>query len=153
MRYTSLLSVIFVLGFSGLSEAQFLDQTAIGAGYKYTGRNSLKLSLEYRTATSSSQGYFNIGAGAVYTPVNGNKKFLPEVHANYNNAVFMYGLSATLYALEPNIGLNIFNMMWLTGGYAISLNKDKYFKGITVGIQFNIAPVKGSNFYDKFKTF
>jgi hypothetical protein len=74
--------------------------------------------------------------------VNGNSKILPEIHAYYNNAIFMYGVSASPYALEPNIGLSLFNAIWLTGGYAIPLNNEKYFRGATVGIQFNIAPVK-----------
>lgn len=134
-------------------KAQFIDQTAIGVGYKYTGRNSLKLSFEYRTSTSSNQGYFNLGAGAIYTPVNGNNKILQAVHAYYNNAIFMYGMSVSPYAVEPNIGFSLLNIMWLTSGYAIPLNKEKYFRGITVGIQFNIAPVKASAFYDKFRTF
>ncbi|MDR2228156.1 MAG: hypothetical protein LBE39_01685 [Flavobacteriaceae bacterium] len=153
MKYSALLSVFLLFGALYFPKAQFIDQTAIGAGYKYTGRNSLKLSFEYRTSTSSNQGYFNLGAGAIYTPVNGNDKILPEVHAYYNNAIFMYGMSVSSYAVEPNIGLSLFNMMWLTGGYAIPLNKEKYFRGITVGIQFNIAPVKASAFYDKFRTF
>ncbi|PUB32968.1 hypothetical protein C8J95_104372 [Elizabethkingia sp. YR214] len=153
MKYSALLSVFLLFGALYFTKAQFIDQTAIGVGYKYTDRNSLKLSFEYRTSTSSNQGYFNIGAGAIYTPVNGNAKILPEVHAYYNNAIFMYGMSVSPYAAEPNIGLSLFNVMWLTGGYAIPLNKEKYFRGITVGIQFNIAPVKASAFYDKFRTF
>ncbi|MCL1671333.1 hypothetical protein [Elizabethkingia ursingii] len=153
MKYSALLSVFLLFGALYFPKAQFIDQTAIGVGYKYTGRNSLKLSFEYRTSTSSNQGYFNLGAGAIYTQVNGNAKILPEVHAYYNNAIFMYGMSVSPYAVEPNIGLSLFNMMWLTGGYAIPLNKEKYFRGITVGIQFNIAPVKASAFYDKFRTF
>jgi len=153
MKYSALLSVFLLFGALYFPKAQFIDETAIGVEYKYTGRNSLKLSFEYRTSTSSNQGYFNLGAGAIYTPINGNTKILPEVHAYYNNAIFMYGMSVSPYAVEPNIGLSLFNMMWLTGGYAIPLNKEKYFRGITVGIQFNIAPVKASAFYDKFRTF
>ncbi|OPC05231.1 hypothetical protein BAS09_06025 [Elizabethkingia ursingii] len=153
MKYSALLSVFLLFGALYFPKAQFIDQTAIGVGYKYTGRNSLKLSFEYRTSTPSNQGYFNLGAGAIYTPVNGNTKILPEVHAYYNNAIFIYGMSVSPYAVEPNIGLSLFNMMWLTGGYAIPLNKEKYFRGITVGVQFNIAPVKASAFYDKFRTF
>lgn len=153
MKYSALLSVFLLFGALYFPKAQFIDQTAIGVGYKYTGRNSLKLSFEYRTSTSSNQGYFNLGAGAIYTPVNGNNKILPEVHAYYNNAIFMYGMSVSPYAVEPNIGFSLLNIMWLTGGYAIPLNKEKYFRGITVGIQFNIAPVKASAFYDKFRTF
>lgn len=65
----------------------------------------------------------------------------------------MYGMSVSPYAVEPNIGFSLLNIMWLTSGYAIPLNKEKYFRGITVGIQFNIAPVKASAFYDKFRTF
>ena len=153
MKYSALLSVFLLFGALYFPKAQFIDQTAIGVGYKYTGRNSLKLSFEYRTSTSSNQGYFNLGVGAIYTPVNGNTKILPEVHAYYNNAIFIYGMSVSPYAAEPNIGLSLFNAMWLTGGYAIPLNKEKYFRGVTVGIQFNIAPVKASAFYDKFRTF
>ncbi|AQX84476.1 hypothetical protein [Elizabethkingia bruuniana] len=153
MKYSALFSVFLLFGAIYLPKAQFLDQTAIGVGYKYTGRNSLKLSFEYRTSTSSNQPYFNLGAGAIYTPVNGSNKILPEIHAYYNTAIFMYGVSASPYAIEPNIGLSLFNAIWLTGGYALPLNKEKYFHGVTVGIQFNIAPVKASDFYDKFRTF
>ena len=62
----------------------------------------------------------------------------------------MIGVSGNQYSLEPRIGISLFNAIFLNTGYAFPIHKEKYFKGITFGVQLNIAP-NSSKFYDKMK--
>ncbi|PWN61029.1 hypothetical protein [Chryseobacterium viscerum] len=137
-----LFSVIF-------SNAQLLEKTALNISYRYTGRNVLQAGLEYRFG-ESYDGSIILGPSLLYTRVNQTDKFIPEVNINFIRAGLLFGVSGNPYSLEPRIGFSIFNAIFLNTGYAFPIHKEKYFKGVTFGIQFNITP-KYSKFYDKMK--
>ena len=131
------------------SNAQLLDKTAVNIAYRYTGRNVLQAGLEFRLGESNYNSVI-VGPSMLYTRINQANKFLPEAHIYYSNNGLLYGTSINQYAVEPRIGISLFNLMFLNTGYAFPIDKEKYFKGITFGIQFNIAP-NNSKFYDKMK--
>lgn len=137
-----LLSVIF-------SKAQLLEKTALNVSYRYTGRNVLQAGLEYRFG-NSYDGSIILGPSLLYTHVNDTDKFIPEMNVNLLRAGFLIGISGNPYSLEPRIGISLFNAVFLNTGYSFPIHREKYFKGVTFGIQFNIAP-KHSKFYDKLK--
>lgn len=137
-----LLSVIF-------SNAQLLEKTALSISYRYTGRNVLQAGLEYRLG-ESYEGSIIIGPSLLYTRVNDTDKFIPEMNINLLHAGLLLGISGNPYSLEPRIGVSLFNAVFLNSGYAFPIHREKYFKGVTFGIQFNIAP-KHSKFYDNLK--
>jgi len=132
-----------------LSYAQLLDKTALNIGYRYTGRNVLQAGLEYRLG-DSYDGSVILGPSLLYTHVNDTGKLIPEININLLRAGLLLGLSANPYSLEPRLGFSLFNAIFLNTGYAFPIHRDKYFKGVTFGIQFNIAP-KRSKFYDHMK--
>ncbi|WP_330746618.1 hypothetical protein [Chryseobacterium sp. CP-77] len=146
MRKLIILPLIFLTFFSN---AQLLEKTALGISYRYTGRNVLQAGLEYRLG-NNYVGSIILGPSLLYTHVNDKDKFIPEINVNILRAGLLIGVSANPYSLEPRIGFSLFNAVFLNTGYAFPIHKEKYFKGITFGIQFNIAP-KDSKFYDHLK--
>ncbi|RXM51044.1 MULTISPECIES: hypothetical protein [unclassified Chryseobacterium] len=138
----------FLLSFF-ISKAQLLDKAALNIAYRYTGRNVLQAGLEFRLGESNYQSVI-LGPSMLYTRINETNKFIPEVNIYYINNGLLYGTSINQYALEPRIGISLFNLLFINTGYAFPIHKEKYFKGITFGIQFNIAP-NHSKFYDKMK--
>ncbi|WP_336964803.1 hypothetical protein [Chryseobacterium contaminans] len=141
-------AVTFLLSIM-MTNAQILDKTAVNLAYRYTGRNVLQAGLEFRFGESNYKSVI-IGPSILYTRINETNKFIPEANINYINNGLLYGASINLYAIEPRIGISLFNLLFLNTGYAFPIHKEKYFKGITVGVQFNIAP-NYSKFYDKMK--
>ncbi|WP_160137344.1 hypothetical protein [Chryseobacterium sp. c4a] len=131
------------------ANAQILDRTAVNLAYRYTGRNVLQAGLEFRLGDSNYKSVI-LGPSMLYTRINETNKFIPEANAYYTNNGQLYGVSINQYAIEPRIGISLFNLFFLNTGYAFPIHKEKYFKGITFGIQFNIAP-NHSKFYDKMK--
>ena len=144
-KYLSLASLLFAISFN----AQLLEKTAIGIGYRYTGRNVLQAGPEFRWGDTNYKSVI-IGASLLYTRISDNDKFLPEAHIYYTNNGPLYGVSVNPYSIEPRIGISLFNAFFLNTGYAFPISGEKYFKGITVGVQLNIAP-KNSKFYDYMK--
>ncbi|WP_106917645.1 hypothetical protein [Chryseobacterium aurantiacum] len=141
-------AILFLISMT-TANAQLLEKTAVNVAYRYTGRNVLQAGLEFRLGDSRYQSVI-LGPSILYTRINQTDKFLPEAHVYYTNNGQLYGVSVNPYSLEPRIGISLFNMLFLNTGYAFPIHKEKYFKGITFGIQFNIAP-NNSKFYDKMK--
>ena len=131
------------------SNAQLLDKTAFNVAYRYTGRNVLHAGLAFRLGESSYKSVI-LGPSMLYTRINHTDKFIPEANINIINNGLLYGASINPYSLEPRIGISLLNALFINTGYAFPIHKEKYFKGITFGIQLNIAP-NNSKFYDKLK--
>lgn len=146
MKKYIILPLIFVMAFSN---AQLLEKTALGISYRYTGRNVLQAGLEYRFG-NSYDGSIILGPSLLYTHVNDTDRFIPEINVNLLRAGLLIGVSGNPYSLEPRVGFSLFNAIFLNTGYAFPIHKEKYFKGVTFGIQFNIAP-RNSKFYDHLK--
>lgn len=130
-------------------QAQFLDKLAVSAEYRYLGRNIAGLGLEYR-ASNKDEAVLNIGAKVFYTTVKRKAKILPQINIECGNFL-NGGVSITPYAIEPQFIINVLNLIKLNTGYAIPIHQEKYFKGITFGLQINIAVGKYSRFYDDLK--
>lgn len=141
-------TLVFLLSII-ITNAQILDKTAVNLAYRYAGRNILQAGLEFRLGDSNYKSVI-LGPSMLYTRINETNKFIPEANIYYINNGLLYGTSINQYALEPRIGISLFNALFLNTGYAFPIHKEKYFKGITFGIQFNIAP-DHSKFYDKLK--
>lgn len=138
---------LLLLGIS--SKAQLLEKTALNVAYRYTGRNVLQAGLEFKTG-EFSHGSVIFGPSVLYTRINQTDRFIPEANVYYATNGQLYGVSVNPYSIEPRIGISLFNIFFLNTGYAFPIHHEKYFKGITFGIQFNIAP-KGTKFYDQMK--
>lgn len=146
-----LYSILILLLFAISVQSQVLNKTALNIGYRYTGRNVVQGGFSYKLNNSTAQSLV-VGASVLYTSIDSKAKFLPEANFYYTNAMgHLFGVSINPYAIEPRIGLSLFNFMHLNTGYALPIDKERYFKGITFGVQFNIAPVKSSKFYENMR--
>ncbi|ASK29567.1 hypothetical protein CEY12_05360 [Chryseobacterium sp. T16E-39] len=142
--------LLLVLSFTAV-QSQVFDRMAFSTAYRYTGRNVIQGGLSYKMNNSTNQSLI-LGTSVLYSSVDGEAKFLPEASFYYTNRMgHLFGVSLNPYSIEPRIGLSLFNFMNINTGFALPIHKEKYFKGITFGIQFNIAPVKSSQFYEKMK--
>lgn len=141
-------TLIAICTWGGL-QAQFFDRLAVSAEYRYLGRNVAGLGLEYRISDRDAIA-FNVGAKAFYTSIGGKAKVLPQFNMEYGR-LLTGGVSVTPYAVEPQFILNFLNFIKLNTGYAVPIHKEKYFRGVTFGIQLNIAVGKETRFYDEFK--
>lgn len=144
-KYFSL--TLLLLGI--ISHAQLLEKTALSLAYRYTGRNVLQAGLEFKLGETNHNSVV-LGPSVLYTRINQTDKFIPEAHINFIHNGALFGISGNQYSLEPRIGISLFNALFLNTGYAFPIHREKYFKGITFGVQFNIAP-RGSKFYDRMK--
>ncbi|WP_347218918.1 hypothetical protein [Chryseobacterium sp.] len=144
-KYFTMAFLLFIITIN----AQILDKTAVNLAYRYAGRNVLQAGLEFRLGETSHASMI-IGPSILYTRIHQTHKFLPEANVYYTNNGQLYGVSINQYAVEPRIGFSLFNLLFLNTGYAFPIHKEKYFKGVTFGVQFNIAP-NHSKFYDKMK--
>ncbi|KFF01471.1 hypothetical protein [Chryseobacterium luteum] len=143
-----LYSLLICCLFSITAHAQILDKTAFNVAYRYTGRNVLQAGLEFKTNTAGEQSLI-AGASMLYTSINQKDKFLPEANIYYTNIEGrLIGVSVNPYSIEPRIGFSFINIFYINTGYAIPIHRERFFKGITFGVQFNIAPAKNSKFYD-----
>jgi hypothetical protein len=143
-------SLLILLAGSAM-QGQILDKTVISTAYRYTGRNVLQGGLEYKINKSTSESFI-LGASLLYTSIHDEAKFLPEANMYYTNRKGqLLGISLNPYSIEPRIGISLFSIFYLNTGYAFPIDKERYFKGITFGIQFNISPFKKTTFYDQFR--
>lgn len=142
MRF--ILILIGICSWSSI-QAQFVEKLGVSTEYRYLGRNVAGLGLEYRLHNRDAI-VFNVGAKAFYTSVEGKATFLPQLNVEYGR-LLNGGLSITPYAIEPQFILNFLNFLKFNTGYAIPIHREKYFRGITFGIQVNIAVKNGSKFY------
>ncbi len=142
--------LLIFFAFSISCSAQIYNQMAFSANYRYLGRNVLGAGIELRLSDKNVAAS-NIGAQILYFSDNGKAKFTPEIHLNRvlsdDNIIFA-GVSANRYAIEPQLGINLFNLISLNTGYAIPISKEKYFKGFTFGFVINLG---SSGFYSSMK--
>lgn len=124
------------------------NRMALSTEYRYLGRNVLGLGLEYRVPHKDEM-TFNIGAKAFYTHLNGTPKIVPQINAEYG-MILLGGISITPYAIEPQVSFNFMNLLAINTGYAIPIDKNNYFRGITFGIKINIGVSRDSQYYQKF---
>lgn len=144
----SIITIVYFLGVF-ITYGQVLDKMAVGVDYTYRGRNAFGIGLEYRI-TDKQKPPINIAGRVLYATIAGKAKLIPELRFDYNPSyIFHLGTSMTPYAIEPRIGLNFLNMVIINTGYAISIDKKNYFRGMTFGFRINLALHK--KFYDEFK--
>lgn len=128
-----------------------LEKSVISMAYRYTGRNVLQAGLTFKTNISKEYSLV-AGASVLYTSINKENKVLPEANMYYTNRKGqLLGISLNPYSIEPRIGISLFSIFYINTGYAFPIHKERYFKGITFGLQFNIAPFKKTAFYDQFR--
>ncbi|MDO5104750.1 hypothetical protein [Capnocytophaga sp.] len=141
--------LILFLGVSVQAQESVWNRLAVSTEYRYLGRNAAGLGFEYRIPHKDAM-TCNVGVKAYYTSVEGKPKVVPQLNVEYG-LFLVAGVSVTPYAVEPQLQFNVLNLFALNMGYAIPIDKNRYFRGITFGVQFNIAVGKDSKYYDRLR--
>lgn len=139
MKYSYL--VIF-LGLSLLSDAQTFDKTGVNVGYEYLGRNSVSLGLEYNFPINRNdwQGLSTGIAARYFKGENDKSYFIPELGITYRYFGFLTRVNISTEHFNPNIGINLLNIIWIYTGYSFSFDKTSTnLNGVVFGINFLIG--------------
>ena len=144
-----LVSLLFLASFT-FFKAQMLHP-ALNLSYRTVPKHSIfQTGIEFKPHQKVvNDSPFIFGASLLYTRINHKDKLIPEVNIIYGYPQtllggFFVGTSITPYTVEPRIGLNFYNLILINTGYALPIDKNKYFKGTTFGIQINLSK---NNFY------
>lgn len=147
---------IALLLFSKLSFSQNFwenvwNRMAFSGEYRYLGRNVFGFGAEFRL--NANENYltpFNIGTKLLYTSINGKDKIIPQINMDFTH-ILHTGIAVSPYHIEPQIGISAFSFVEINTGYVIPISKERYFRGVTFGLQINIAPSRNTIYYPKMK--
>lgn len=127
----------------------------ISAGYVYQNQSFGELGGKLFFLKNNDIVY-RIGAAAVMGAANGQFAIMPKIQGDilinfeknvdiYHSYYFLGGIETTDKYFAPKIGLSIFGIIDLTGGYALPLDKNglnsKELKGINFNFTLNIPTV------------
>ncbi len=129
---------LFTLGLQKINAQP--QGVALNLGYTYINTNTGYVGGEYTHWLTSSDRYWHgisAGAGTYYGSFNGNFKFGPTANLTYIHTIFLSEFSISPYHINPNIGLNFFNIARLKAGYSWKLGHENInMTGITFGVNF-----------------
>jgi|SRR5690554_187600 len=144
--------VLFLfLGFSSVCTAQFFEKVAWNTGYTYLGRNSVSLGAEYNFPINKNDWHgFSSGISGRYFKGENNKHYLiPELGISYRYFGYLTRINFSTEHFNPNIGINLLNIIWLYTGYSFTFDKTSTnLNGMVFGINFLIGK---DEFYDSLK--
>ncbi len=116
----------------------FFEATALQTGYAYFGKNYGYVGFDKRIDNRKDWVYANIGAGTYVSKFDNKMQFVPEIHSNITILALLAEVSVTTKAVNPTLGLNIYNRFTIKSGYNFAYKKDD-FEGITFGININFG--------------
>ncbi len=123
------------------------SQGALQVGYTNFGKSSPYFGIDTRVDDADAFGtWANVGGGIYFFKGEKGMEFIPEIHSNVTLLILMLDVSVSTKAVNPGIGINIFNGIKAKFGYNFTYNQDHY-RGTTFGLNINI----GDNDYYKTK--
>jgi hypothetical protein len=147
--------LLFLLFFGNLFKAQFTVHKLVHAGYVY--QNGSFGEVGGRLLFLENDDFiFRAGAAALLGSANGKFAVLPKVQGDllinfernvdlYHSYYFLGGAEITTKYIAPKIGVTLFGLIDLTGGYAFPLDKKglngKQMKGLNVNFTVNVPTV------------
>lgn len=148
--------LIIFLVFSGLSaRAQFAIHKMVHAGYVYQNQSFGEIGGRLLFLENDDL-IFRVGGAALLGSANGKFAIMPKVQGDillnfernvdfYHSYYFLGGAEVTSKYVAPKIGVTLFGLIDLTGGYAFPIDKNglngKEFKGLNINFTVNIPTV------------
>lgn len=136
--------VLFSLkGFSQVSKGVPLDDFTIRVGYNHNtkSKNTGFLGLGYVRGDSFLASMTFYG-GVHYLKYEEKARFIPEIGVDSHLVFLSAGASLNSQAFQPKIGFSFLSIANITAGYSIPINKERMFKGFTLGVHFQIPVLK-----------
>ena len=156
------LLLAFLFG-SSFIHAQNTSFTMISVGYAYQNQSFGEVGGKILfTQKDTDNVAFRVGASALVGATNSKFAIMPKVHGDIlfnprkevyvaHAYYYMAGVEATTKYFAPYLGISLFGLFDITGGYAFSYPNQtlhgKEMKGFRLGVTFNIPtePFKNSS--------
>ena len=148
-------SVVLLLLFFGSSKAQVTIHKMVHAGYVYQNQSFGEVGGRLLFLNNDDVIY-RLGVAGMMGSVNGEFAIMPKVQADillnfernvdlYHSIYFLAGAEATTKYIAPKVGVTLFGLVDLTGGYAFPIDKaginGKELKGLNVNFTINLPLV------------
>jgi hypothetical protein len=155
MKTKYILPLLFILFFAGLSKAQLTVHKMVHVGYVYQNQSFVELGGRLLFLEKDDVIY-RAGASAMLGNTEGKFVVLPKIQADillnfqknvdlYHSFYFVGGAEITTKYIAPKVGVTLFGLVDLTGGYAFPLDKNgingKELKGLNINFTVNIPIV------------
>ena len=155
MKYRWLLVLTMIVAFSNFGKAQFAVHKMVHAGYVYQNQSFGEVGGRLLFLENDDVIY-RLGGAALMGVANNKFAIMPKIQGDillnfernvdfYHSYYFLAGAEATTKYIAPKIGVTLFGLLDLTGGYAFSIDKKgingKELKGVSVNFTLNIPTV------------
>ncbi|KQT24720.1 hypothetical protein ASG22_12085 [Chryseobacterium sp. Leaf405] len=154
MNYARLAITILTLFFlNTFAKAQVTVHKMVSAGYTYQNQSFGELGGKLLFLKNDDVIY-RLGGSALMGSANSKFAIMPKLSADvlfnfqkdvdfYHSYYFLIGAEGTNKYVAPKIGVTLFGMLDLTGGYAFPINdlNGKELKGLNINFTLNIPTV------------
>lgn len=160
MRSALIIFSLFITGF--MAKAQYTVHKIINVGYIYQNQSFGEVGCKLMFLKNDDVIY-RLGASALMGSAHSEFAIMPKLQADvllnfqkdvdfYHSYYFIVGAEGTNKYVAPKVGLSLFGIVDLTGGYALPIADSKLngkeLKGLNINFTLNIPTVA---IYDMFK--
>lgn len=150
-----ILSVILLFTFCGFAKSQVTIHKMLTAGYVYQNQSFGEIGGKLLFLKNDNV-IFRTGISALLGSANQKFVIMPKIQTDFllnfeknidifHSYYFVAGAEATNKYIAPKVGLSLFGIVDLTGGYGFSLDKKgingKELKGLNINFTINIPLV------------
>jgi hypothetical protein len=155
MNFRTVVAVLSLFLLSTLAKAQYTMHKMISVGYTYQNQSFGEVGGKLLFLKNDDVIY-RLGASALMGTVDSKFAIMPKLQADvllnfeknvdfYHSYYFLAGVEGTNKYIAPKIGVTLFGMLDLTGGYAFPIGdtrlNGKEMKGLNVNFTLNIPTV------------
>jgi hypothetical protein len=152
MNMRSAITILFLFFVGTLVKAQYTVHKIINVGYVYQNQSFGEVGGKLMFLKNDDVIY-RLGASALMGSANSEFAIMPKLQGDilfnfernvdfYHSYYFLAGAEATNKYVAPKIGVTLFGILDLTGGYAFPLGNSglngKELKGLNVNFSLNI---------------
>ncbi|WP_184191666.1 hypothetical protein [Chryseobacterium defluvii] len=155
MNFRLAITALFVFFLGTFSNAQYTMHKMISAGYVYQNQSFGEVGGKLLFLKNDDVIY-RLGGSALMGSTNSKFAIMPKLQVDvllnfqkdvdfYHSYYFLVGAEGTNKYLAPKVGVTLFGILDLTGGYAFPIGNaelnGKQLKGINVNFTLNIPTV------------
>ncbi|PTT40056.1 hypothetical protein DBR28_06370 [Chryseobacterium sp. HMWF028] len=155
MNFRTVVAVLSLFLLSTLVKAQYTMHKMISVGYTYQNQSFGEVGGKLLFLKNDDVVY-RLGGSALMGVANSKFAIMPKLQADvllnfeknvdfYHSYYFLAGVEGTTKYIAPKIGVTLFGMLDLTGGYAFPIGdtrlNGKEMKGLNINFTLNIPTV------------
>lgn len=150
-----LVTFFLLAAFASSIKAQLTVHKMVHAGYVYQNQSFAEVGGRLLFLENDDM-IFRLGAAGMFGSANGKFAVLPKIQGDillnfernvdlYHAYYFLAGAEATTKYIAPKVGVTLFGLIDLTGGYAFPLDKNgingKKLHGLNINFTVNVPVV------------